>query len=282
MLLAALLSLLGGCSTVRLAYGNAPTLSYWWLDGYLDFNDKQAPQVRDALRQWFRWHRSTQLSTYAALLSRARAQVVEPVTPGQACRWFDETNGLFEASFEHALPPLAELLQTLTPQQLQHLARKYDKINAELADDYLQDTAEARLKAAMKRSLDRIEMMYGKLDATQRARLSVLMTQSPFDAALWLAERKQRQQDVLQTLRHLSSERPGSGDAQSALRVLVQNAKRSPNEAYRAYQQRLVQYNCGVAAQVHNLTTPEQRQAAAKKLKGWEDDLRALAADVPA
>ena len=44
------------------------------------------------------------------------------------------------------------------------------------------------------------------------------------------------------------------------------------------YQQRLNEYNCAIAAKFHNSTTPAQRQAARTKLKGWEDDLRALAA----
>ena len=42
---------------------------------------------------------------------------------------------------------------------------------------------------------------------------------------------------------------------------------------------RLVDYNCGYAAALHNLTTAEQRQKAAKKLKGYEDELRALAGE---
>ncbi len=52
----------------------------------------------------------------------------------------------------------------------------------------------------------------------------------------------------------------------------------SPKDDYRAYQQRLIQFNCGFAAEVHNLATPEQRRAAAEQLKDWEDDARALAA----
>jgi hypothetical protein len=32
---------LGGCSALRLSYNNAPTLLYWWLDGYADFDKSQ-------------------------------------------------------------------------------------------------------------------------------------------------------------------------------------------------------------------------------------------------
>ena len=45
------LLLLGGCSAVRIGYNQAPTLAWWWLDGYLDFDAAQAPQVKAALQQ---------------------------------------------------------------------------------------------------------------------------------------------------------------------------------------------------------------------------------------
>jgi hypothetical protein len=54
-------SWLAGCSAIKLAYNQAPTLAYGWLDGYLDFNDQQSPQVRDALNRLFAWHRASEL-----------------------------------------------------------------------------------------------------------------------------------------------------------------------------------------------------------------------------
>jgi hypothetical protein len=64
--------------------------------------------------------------------------------------------------------------------------------------------------------------------------------------------------------------------------VLVERALRSPRADYRAYQERLAQDNCALAAAMHNLATPEQRQHARRKLRGWEDDLRVLAAEANA
>ena len=41
---------LGGCSAVKLSYQNAPELTYWWLDSYLDLNDTQSRQLRAELK----------------------------------------------------------------------------------------------------------------------------------------------------------------------------------------------------------------------------------------
>ena len=273
------LGVLGGCSAVRLGYSQAPELTYWWLDGYADFNDAQTPRVRDELGAFFRWHRATQLPDYAALLTKAQQQVLEPITPAQACQWYEDVLGRFDTAFERALPAAAELVLTATPQQLLHVERRFAKGNDELRSEHAQRNPAERAKAAAKRLIERAESVYGRLDDAQRASLTGAVSDSPLDVEVWLAERKARQQDLLQTVKRLIAETAGSDQVQAALRTLVERSRRSPRGVYRGYQQRLTQHNCALAAQTHNLSTPAQRRFAALKLKGWEDDLRALAAD---
>jgi len=273
------LALLGGCSTVRFAYNQAPDLTYWWLDSYVDFNDAQTPRVRDAIDAWFAWHRRTQLADLAALLTRTQAQILEPTTPAQVCQLVDDTTVHFDAAVDRALLLMAPTLRNLTPQQLAHMERKYAKNNDEYAHDFLQADPAERLETSVKRVVDRAELVYGSLSEAQRLSLKRGVAESPFDAEQWGLERKRRQQETLQTLRRLAAERASPEATTVALKQLAEHTMRSPREAYRDYQQRLRQYNCGFAAQMHNLSTPEQRQRAAGRLKGWADDLRSLAAD---
>jgi hypothetical protein len=60
--------------------------------------------------------------------------------------------------------------------------------------------------------------------------------------------------------------------------MLLDRSSSSPDPAYARVQQRNLEHSCKVAADLHNSTTPAQRQTLRLKLKGWEDDLRALAA----
>jgi hypothetical protein len=269
---------LAGCSTWRLGYGQGAELTYWWLERYVDFDEAQEPRAREAIAEWFRWHRSTQLPEYATLLAKLQAEALEPVTPAQICRWTEVIQQRLDRAFDQALPPLADLTRALTPQQLAHLERKYARNLKEMRRDFLQGDPETRREAQVKRVADRAETLYGRLNDAQRERIVQLTAQSPMDAQGWLAERERRQQESLKTLRRLSAEGAGPEQAQAELKRLYGEMFRSPREGYRAYQQRLLRYNCDLAAQVHNLATPEQRQAAAKRLKGWEDDARALAA----
>lgn len=273
-----LAGLLAGCSAVRFGYNQAPDLLFWWLDGYADFDDAQSLRVRDGLAQWFAWHRRTQLPDYAGLLVRAQAELPADTTPQRVCRWWDDLRQRGERAAEQALPFAAEVMPTLKPAQIQHIERRYARINGEFRDDFLDKDPVRRQERSVQRAVERAEFLYGSLDAEQRALVARLVTASPFDADAWYAERLQRQQEALQMLRRLSAENAPRDTALATLRAYGERMARSPREPYRRYQEKLETYNCAFAASLHNATTPAQRQAAVAKLKGWEADFRALSA----
>ena len=270
---------LAGCSALRIGYSQAPDLAYWWLDSYADFNDAQTPRVRDALAAWFGWHRRTQLPDYTRLLARAEKEVLADTTAERGCEWWGELIKRMDTALDQAAPAAAEIVLSLTPPQLQQLERRYAKANAEFRDDYLQPDLAQRFRAAVKRTVDRAESLYGRLGDAQQAQVAKALAQSPFDPDVWLSERQRRQQDALQTLRKLLADGANHEQAQLALHAYVDRVERSPREAYRRYADQLLQFNCAFAANLHNGATAAQRRAAADRLKGWEDDLRALIAE---
>ena len=80
---------LGACSLVRVGYGNGPALACWWLDGYLDLDEAQEAAARPLLRDWFAWHRATQLPDYARWLDTWRERAGGEVSADEICRWTD-------------------------------------------------------------------------------------------------------------------------------------------------------------------------------------------------
>ncbi len=272
------LALLGGCSALRIGYAAAPELVYWRLDGYIDFNSAQTPRVRDAIGQWFAWHRRTQLPDYAAQFARAQAEVLADTTAARVCEWQAEIVKRAHTAFDRIAPAAAELMLTVRPEQIAYLEERYAKFNAEFRDDFLQPEPRQRAEENLKRTVDRAETLYGRLDDAQRARLAEGLARSPFDADLWFAERRQRQFEVLQMLRKLTAAKASREQALAELRGYVERLEHSPREPYRRYRERLAEFNCGLGASLHNATTPAQRRAAAQKLAGWEADLRAITA----
>lgn len=273
-----LTALLTSCSALRLGYTQGPTLAYWWLDSYLDFDDAQSIKARDSLGQWFAWHRKTELPQLAALLNRAAIEVTADASADQACRWYDTFQPRIEAAVEQALPAVAEIAATLRPEQIDAMRKRQARANDEFRDEYLQPKPEARLRADLDRALERAEMIYGRFSGPQRDKLQEIIAASTFDPERWLTDRQRRQRDLLQTLQALQSPGIGRTEAVAALRGYWQRSRKSPDEAYARYAQQLNNYNCAAAAQIHNLTTAAQRLEAQKRLRGWEADLRSLIA----
>lgn len=274
----ALLSLLSGCSAIRIAYAQGPELAYWTLDGYIGFNADQKPAVRDALGQWFAWHRRTQLPDYANQLARAETEVLADTTPARVCEWQAELTQRVQIAFERIVPAAASTVLTITPDQIAHLERHNAEANDKFRDDYLQRDPAKRARATLDRTVDRIETIYGRIDAAQRQRIAALLATSPFDPEVWLAERRQRQLDVVQMLRAATTEGATRVQAEAALRLIAQQLVHSPREPYARYVERLDSFNCRFAAETHNAMSPAQRRHAHETLAGWEGDLRSLAA----
>ncbi|MDQ2927152.1 MAG: DUF6279 family lipoprotein [Caldimonas sp.] len=271
-----------GCGVaLKLGYDQGSPLAFRWLDGYVDFNDAQSLRVRGALDEWFAWHRRTQLPDYADLLVRAEAEVLANTTPERMCAWAGEIRRRVDVAFEHARPTVAEVLPTLTPQQIANVEKKYAERNENWRDDYLQRDPARRREAAVDREVERAEKLYGSLDDAQRDSVQKWVADSPFDAELSYTERLRRQHDVTAVLRRLGGSGATRADADTEIGAYLQRLDRSPNEDYRRYAVRLSDYNCAFAATLHNATSPAQRRAAQQRLKGYERDLSSLAADAP-
>jgi hypothetical protein len=201
------------------------------------------------------------------------------LTAAQMCAWRDEAQRRLDAAVEPAAPALGALLVSLAPSQIRHMERQLAKDGEELERDFAQPDAAERARASLKRTQGRYETLYGKLDDSQRAKLAELLAASPFDAGRWLAEREARNRDLVATIASVAGRPADAAQAQAAVKLLAERALRSPRPDYRAYQERLAQANCALAATMHNVMTPAQREHARAKLKGWEDDVRLLAAD---
>ena len=264
---------------LRLAYGQADALVFRWLDGYVQLDDAQTLRVRAALDAWFAWNRRTQLADYAALLDGIHAAVPADTTAEVVCGWWDDAKKRIDLGLEQAAPALAGLVSTLTAAQIGNVEQRYAKSNREFTEEYLQADPSKRHREAVKRVVGRVETLYGGIDDAQRERIAAWVARSPFDPEVAIEERRRRQHDTLQLLRRLNAVGPAAERTQAEVKDYLLHLNHSPREPYRRYAERLVQHNCRLAADIHNGTTPRQRQVAVQRLKGWATDLRALVAD---
>ena len=273
-------ALLASCSALKLAYNNLPEIGYWWLDGYVDFEDAQAPRVREELQQLLAWHRRNELPKLAALLQQAQALAPGEITPAQACQLLDALRVRLLAVAERGAPAGAELARSLNEAQLRQIERKYQKTNATYAEDWLERSPAQQREKRYDQFLDRSEDFYGRLDAGQRELLRQQVDRSAFDPRAVDADHQRRQQDLLALLRRIQAQQLPPRETQALIQAYVrQVAEPAPGPAA-ARQSAMMQEACDTMAVLHNRTTAAQREKAARRLQAYADDLRQLA-EVP-
>ena len=269
---------LAGCSAIKLGYNSLPQVGSWWLDGYIDFSDEQEPRVRDDLARLHQWHRRQELPKIGALLQQAERMVANDLTAEEVCSMVPAIRQRIAAIADRAEPAAVTLALGLQPEQLAHLQRKYEKNIREYRKDWIDLPTEDLRDKQFKQYVDRMEMVYGRLDENQRELVRSQLERSVFSAETSLRERQRRQQDILQTLRRLAGQQVSLTDARAVVHQLVERGLQSPDTRYRSYEESLIRQGCRNLAAVHQSTTPQQRLSAVRRLRAYQRDLDDLAA----
>ena len=266
-----------GCSSVKVAYNQSDSLLYWWVDRYVDLSEEQKPSVKAALSDLQRWHRSNQLPEYVALAQRIKSMAERDITATEVCAVTKDMQVSYMRLLDRIEPAATQLLVGLQAAQLRAIRKRFDATNEEWREEWLDGSAEKRLRHRVKQALGRFEDFYGRLDAPQRGVLEQWLQTSGFDAQQSYTERIRRQTDALQTFERMVQVGSASPTSQALLHAWAERAFLvSPDASYRNYSQHLWQQNCAGFARLHNSTTAQQRQKLVQSLQRYETDFRAL------
>ena len=269
---------LQACSAVKIAYNQAPTLAYLYLDGYMDFDAMQSTLVKDELVKMQTWHRQTQLPAYIDLLQKVQVKLPQDITASQACEVFADVRQKALTMTDYAEPAAQVLVTTLTKKQLDYLSRKFAKGNVAWREDYLEGSAKDMADKRQQRAVKRSEMLYGSVNDRQRALIARQIEASRFKAAQNFVERQRRQTDIVQTLGKAIASPKDTFSIAHEMRSLLARSVVSTDAAYRNYLEQVTQESCASFAELHNTTTPEQRQKAVEVLASYEKDFKVLVA----
>ena len=278
---ALLLVLMTGCSAIKLGYNNAPSLVYWWLDGYLDLNEAQSLQVREGLATLHAWHRAQALPVYAGSMQKMQQLVPGKVSPEQLCAVATEVRGYMQQIGIRAAEPLSVITPSLRPEQFKYMAKQFEKKNKKWREEWLELNPEELADHRLKLAVDRAKNLYGSLQETQRTLMRQGIASSAFDASISYKEILRRQQDILRTLAEHSNNADRPAHVKAEVQALIERSLNSPNAAYRQQQDRLISEGCELMAKLHNSATPAQLSKAMEVLKDYEADVRILAAQRP-
>ena len=269
---------LSGCGAVRIGYNNAPSLSYWFLDGYFDFDSSQTLRVKADLKTVHDWHRKEELPRLAIVTTALKGLALQDVTSEPICQASTEMQQRVVTTLEQMAPTLAVIAPTLTDDQLQQIAEKAEKSHTNWREDYLDGTVAERNERRVKRSVERTESFYGRLRPEQVELIHKQIRASAYDPDVIYREKLRRTEDMLQVLRQLRAAPGTTAQSQAAILALLQRSIVSPDPAYRQNLARLTQQGCVALAELHNTMAPTQRRHLQEKLQEYESDIRALMA----
>jgi hypothetical protein len=273
-----LIGILCGCSTARLAYNNAETVSYFWLNRYVDFDADQKPWVKKEISAFFSWHRQTQLKDYVALLSGAQKQLENPVTEADVQASYDAARERMRIMLDHAAPAMADLTLSLREEQIDHIASRFASNNEDFRSEHLKGSQAQQQEARYRKTLKQAEHWFGRFSAEQRREIRMLSEARPLDNALVLTERIARQQALLDLLRRIRAEKPSRDAAIAMIRLHAARMMEPAVDPDRsAWFARYHAATVHMIANIINNTTLQQRQHCIDELQAWIDNFNSLA-----
>lgn len=273
-------SLMFGCSAARLAYSNGETLTYWWLDRYVEFDHNQSLTVKSDLANFFAWHRRTQLQGYVQFLKRAQNRVQGGITEAELQSDYRDIKKHVLFLTDRALPALADLALTLRPEQIDNIEKKFASNNDDYRKDYLRGSLEKRQHYRYKKVLQQAEHWFGNFNAEQGRQIRAVSDSRPLNNEFVLADRIQRQAAFVSMLRKIQSERPSKEATMAIIKnhviaLLDRSVSLSPEhkeffDVFRAS-------SIHLTAVIINGATPAQKAHFVKTTRRWIDDFDALA-----
>jgi len=174
----------------------------------------------------------------------------------------------------HTAAPMAAQLQI---PQIRHLSAHLEQTNAKWEKEWLQGSPAVRQQRRLDKLVDRYNDFYGALSPAQMGLLRRQVEQSAWSPEWGRQERLRQQRDLLDVLMRIEQEHPPARQTEAALLGIWERWTRPPADVDRQRWQTWIDQGCRNLAELHNSTSTEQRQRAARRLRAYEKDLRELA-----
>lgn len=259
-----IVGLIGGCSSTRLLYDNAPWLVRGQIDDYFSITSKQEQQLDRDIELFFEWHRHRELPEYANVISNFKRQFADGLTRDELTQVFDQLVAARIRFTEASLPSASQFLASINNTQLENFDREFRQ---KIAEDRERSELpiEQRMQENYDRLLDSLEDWFGDLDEKQQQDLRLISDARPDNYAQWLDYRERRHQSLVALLR----EKPEAAAIKTYLhnqyvKTLQQDSNHLRNTSRR--------YWMSAILRIDQIFTPAQRQRAMRKLDDYRQD----------
>ncbi len=270
--LALCLTTLGGCTMLRLGYGQLDTFAAWTANDYFDLDAHQKQEFITRFDRLHDWHRYEELPEYASFLNAARDKVQKGLTRDDML-WFSQgIQERYRRLVTRAADDSAAILATIAPEQLAALQKRWEKDNRKFISEHkLEAGAEEQRRARARKMLKQVEDWVGVLSPEQEEKIAAMAGRLPATEQLRHADRVRRQREFLKLM-----EQRASPQFPARLRHWLANWEEGrPSEQEKMMQQGWSQrYDLYLA--VERMLTPQQRATLMSRLQRHADDFARL------
>ncbi|MDO9420273.1 MAG: DUF6279 family lipoprotein [Herminiimonas sp.] len=267
------------CGAVRIGFNNGETVSYWWLNSYVDFETEQKPWVKRHIEDLFAWHHKTQLREYVQLVSRIQHRDLATVTKADLLADYETGRKEVMEIADKAAPDLADLALSLTSEQIANIEEKLAKNTTKYRKEYLSGDKASRQEFRYKKMLKQAEYWFGSFSRAQEQQLRTLSDARPLNNELVLGDRMRRQMELVALLKKIHAEKP-SRDATAAMikKYIAATVDHFGNKEQQAFFDALTDANAGLVAEMMHMATPDQKSHFVRTLQDWISDFNRLSA----
>ena len=272
---AAVAVLLVSCTFTRFAYNQADTLASWTADDYFDLTGAQKDEFSKRFENLYSWHRYEQLPEYAQFMRTAQNRMQAGLTREDVMWFIEGIRTRTRTLARKAAPDAAALLATVTPAQIEHLQKKWEKENRKYARERkLTGTLEERQQAEAKRIIKQIEEWLAPLNNEQEQRITALVKELPALEQERYAERIRRQKEFLDILA-----RRNDDPQRFTARVTdwLVNWERGRSAEYQKQLDASWQKRAELFVVADRMLTTDQRKVALRRIETYADDFTQLA-----
>lgn len=268
------LLLSSGCSMIRVGYGHFDSVAAWMVHDYFDLNAEQRDLFAQRFERVHSWHRQTQLPEYAQFLGDIQTRAKRGLRENDMLWLVDGAKQRYARIAVRGAADAADLLATLTPEQIETFRQQVDKDNKKFMREHrINDSEAERRKVMQQRTLSQLRDWVGPLNDIQETRVIAMLKTMPLVDKLRHEDRLRRQREFFALLELRNAER--SVFAQR-LRDWLEHWEagrgaeqtRLFNESWRK--------RAELYAVVDHTLTPTQRTHLVSKLQDYIDDFREL------
>lgn len=267
-----MLVLFASACTSGFLYNRLDSFSYWYLSNLVALDDTQSDALRSSMRDFFAWHRESELPRYADFAELLAADSEQTLTRERIDEARRDLERYWRDVVQRAAPDGARWLASLTPRQRDELfaslAEKDDETREKFCD---RDPAKVR-KRRERSFISSVESWTGRLDDSQRALIRDGVGRFADSSCVWAENR------ILfrQTFRNLVDDEAGGPAFESRVAAFLSRPEEGWDPEYRRQFDANRDTAIGLLAELDRTLTAKQREKRARKLRELARDLRAI------